>query len=444
MTLFFDNFDSGTLANWPTQIGTVSASAAAAYGGSAFGGRVSPGGGSAGQIATSTTKWAQNTFTWTFIHVKFRFNSLPVGTTADTFTLQTALQLDNFDFYYNNTTGTFWFDLKGANFIDLGKAPIIGHWYDFQAKVFFGATTYTGQVQLDGVQSAVLNSFGETSSFVRSFHIGTSSTTKTFQLDVDDVYIDVGTTEPNFEVFTPMTFSHSKDSRLFFNTEHISGTVSGFTTQAERNLSGVTSILDTGNRFIPGLNEGALQIEGTFDSTPGVTITTHEVLRDSIGVDNAALTTACPSGLTIGFPAFVGRGDASSYEVESAVADAVKYTFQSTGDNGVDWGVILHAHNAVTATGQDASSDGLAATTGGGVALLHVTAASGTTPSATIKVQHSTDNSTWVDLITFTAATVKTSEYKTVSGTVNRYLRAQYTISGTGPSFTFLLSFARR
>jgi hypothetical protein len=62
----------------------------------------------------------------------------------------------------------------------------------------------------------------------------------------------------------------------------------------------------------------------------------------------------------------------------------------------------------------------------------------------TAKIQHSADNSSWADLGTFTAVTAANA-YQRISGTgtVNRYLRAQYTITGTSPSFTFHLSAAR-
>jgi hypothetical protein len=68
----------------------------------------------------------------------------------------------------------------------------------------------------------------------------------------------------------------------------------------------------------------------------------------------------------------------------------------------------------------------------------------GTTPTITWKVQHSVDNSVWIDLMTFTLANDATSERETVSGTVNRYLRAIRTVGGSGgPTFECALSVAR-
>ena len=70
---------------------------------------------------------------------------------------------------------------------------------------------------------------------------------------------------------------------------------------------------------------------------------------------------------------------------------------------------------------------------------LKVTAASGTTPTLNVKVQHSPDGTTWTDVGTaFTQATGATTEHKVVSG-LDRFVRGVATIAGTTPSFTFSL-----
>jgi hypothetical protein len=91
--------------------------------------------------------------------------------------------------------------------------------------------------------------------------------------------------------------------------------------------------------------------------------------------------------------------------------------------------------------------DNTAPSTNGGVAHLHVTANT-RNGATTFKVQHSTDNSTWVDLVTFTSVTAATTGAQRVevaSGTtVQRHLRAQATTAGTTGSITYTVSFARR
>lgn len=68
---------------------------------------------------------------------------------------------------------------------------------------------------------------------------------------------------------------------------------------------------------------------------------------------------------------------------------------------------------------------------------LSVTAASGTTPSLTVNVQTSPDNSSWYVVGSFAAKTAVGSESKAFSG-LDRYVRLQWAApSGTTPSFTF-------
>lgn len=238
-----------------------------------------------------------------------------------------------------------------------------------------------------------------------------------------------------------MAFVHSKNSRVLVNDGHLSGTINGYTVGHSRQLSDVTTVLDDGARWLPGLLGGSLALRGLFDSAAG---SVHAKVSAAVGVDNGLLVTVLPDGFTIGKPAFIAVTDLEGYTVDASVAEAVTVAVDAAPDDGVDWGVCQHAHGAETATGNSTSVDATASTTGGGVASLHVTTVSGTTPSNTVKIQHSTDNSAWVDLITFTAATAATSERKTVTGTVNRYTRETHTISGTTPNFTYAAAFARR
>lgn len=237
-----------------------------------------------------------------------------------------------------------------------------------------------------------------------------------------------------------MTFVHSKSSRVLMNEDHLSGSITGYTVGHTRQMSETSVILDDGAKFIPGLLGGSVSIQGLFDSAAG---NIHEEISAAVGTDNSLLVTVLPDGFTIGKPAFIAVTDIENYQVDASVSEAVTVAIDAMPDDGVDWGVSQHAHSADTATGNSTSVDNTAATTGGGVASLHVTAVSGTTPSNTVKIQHSADNSAWVDLITFTAATAATSERKTVTGTVNRYTRETHTIS-PGASFTYAAAFARR
>ncbi|WP_433114292.1 hypothetical protein [Micromonospora sp. CA-246542] len=232
---------------------------------------------------------------------------------------------------------------------------------------------------------------------------------------------------------------HSKQSRVLINDAHVSGRVSGWSTTQSRSYGSVTGLLDDGERFVPGLLSGSMTVSGTFDSDPD---TLYDKVAAAAGVDNGALITVLPDGFTVGKPALMAVADLSEFDVPASVSEAVTLSVTATADEAVELGVVLHGLQAETAGGNSSSVNNLASTANGGVAALHVSAFSGLT-GLTVKVQHSTDGSVWVDLMTFTAATGKTSERKTVAGTVNQYTRALWTVTGTG-SATFALAFARR
>lgn len=77
------------------------------------------------------------------------------------------------------------------------------------------------------------------------------------------------------------------------------------------------------------------------------------------------------------------------------------------------------------------------------IAYLNVTAATGTTPSLTVKLQDSPDGVTWYDIPSgaFTAATAVGTQRLTVSN-IGPLLRAVSTVTGTTPSFTVDLQLA--
>jgi hypothetical protein len=193
---FGDDFESGGTAAWPTVTGTVTVVAGAARAGS-YGLRLSPGAGAAATVATSTTKWDQD-MVWGTMACRFRINTLTAsGTSMDLVTLRTTAAAGHLDFFVHSTTRTFWFDLVGGSSeYDTGITADVGVWHDLQLRVFYGDTRWWAWVQLDGVEYGPLTQATATPSFVRSLHLGTASTTKTYEIDVDSVVVVVGDQRP--------------------------------------------------------------------------------------------------------------------------------------------------------------------------------------------------------------------------------------------------------
>ena len=209
-----------------------------------------------------------------------------------------------------------------------------------------------------------------------------------------------------------------------------------------RTMYDATTLADSSVVYEPGLQQIGFALTGLFDAATGAG-TLLDDITSRLGSATPTAATISPSGFTAGNPAWLLPALTVDYQLSSSVADLVPFTLNLGAGAAPGLGSCLTALAAQTATGNGTSQDNSAATTSGAVAHLHITAVSGTTPSMTVIVQHSTNNSTWTTLGSFSAATAVGSQTLQISGTVNRYVRASFTISGTDPSFTTLVALAR-
>ena len=120
---------------------------------------------------------------------------------------------------------------------------------------------------------------------------------------------------------------------------------------------------------------------------------------------------------------------------------ALSFSVSQMGEGIIpEWGQMLTAGKRTdTEATNGATKDDSASTSAGASSVLHVFSFTGT--NVTVTVQDSTNGSSWATLIAHTAADDVTSERKTVSGTVNRYLRV--ITAGTFSSAVFALSLRR-
>ena len=189
--------------------------------------------------------------------------------------------------------------------------------------------------------------------------------------------------------------------------------------------------------FIAGLGSGSLSLSGLFDG--GANASDVE-FNSALAAASGKVVTVGHGGLTIGNGATLLSGRLTGYNVQAPHNDAVRLSATWDADGGVRGGVSLHDLEAETATGNFTAVDNTSSTAFGGVGHLHVTAFTGT--SIDIRIQDSPDNAIWTDLITFTSVTGVTQERSTVTGTVDRYVRAIIN-AGTFTSCTFTVAFAR-
>ncbi len=248
------------------------------------------------------------------------------------------------------------------------------------------------------------------------------------------------------------TFVHGKGSKTYIDefdlTDYFNAADAAFT----QDTGEVTAYGASSRSYIPGLASAALTLGGMWSAdTDG----SDEELEGLLANATSPLTTVALSGGTIGNRAIMMKSDLTNYGISSPVADVVSVSadFQCTTDATTNLtyacqtGVQLTtgASIAFGALGNLGSVDNAASSASGGFAILHIPTNSIGGGVTTIKVQHSADNATFADLITFStvAASTKTSELKAVSGTVNRYIRATAATAGSSGAITFMLSFAR-
>lgn len=239
-----------------------------------------------------------------------------------------------------------------------------------------------------------------------------------------------------------MAFIHGKSATVLFGAYNLSTYL---------NELGLTKTIETGETttfsadsktYVVGLQDGTASLSGLFD---GDADAIDAVMQAAIASDNRDVTTLSPAAEAVGVVGYLVDAHTGTYEISSPVADVVSVTADLQSEAGIERGVLLTDASAISSTSSGTSYDSGASSANGAVAHLHVTA-NDRDDDIDVKVQHSSDNVSWVDLGTFTtvSSTSTTSERITITGTVNRYLRADFTVAGSTGSATIHVSIARR
>ena len=246
------------------------------------------------------------------------------------------------------------------------------------------------------------------------------------------------------------TFRHGKNTVVVFDKYDLSQYFNSVTTSAMAEAVETTTFGSANKTYAIGMKDGTIAFEGLWS---GVLDTegSDAILHAAFGAESKIPITVATEGATLGRRCKLINSDDTSYEIKAAVADMVTISgsAQASGTvGGIDGGVLLAASQALTATVANTGVDNAAASTNGGVAHLHVTTNT-RNGAITVKVQHSSNNSTWADLVSFTAttsATTTSERIEVAAGTsVNRYLRANVSgFAGSSGTATITVGFARR
>ena len=229
------------------------------------------------------------------------------------------------------------------------------------------------------------------------------------------------------------SFIHGKDAVVYQDGNDLTGYLRSLSNSAEVETADTTTFADDDKTYVPGLADATLSAEGLFDAT------FDGELNTITGSGTKSVWSVYPGGDAVGTP---GRGyslDVTSAERTAEIGDVVMVSIEGQSSVGTEPIKSHHALAQRTASGTATVVDNAASSANGGVGYLHATAASGT---VVVKVQHSSDNSTYADLVTLGTVTASARSFRTtVAGAVNRYTRLVYTItSGTA---TFVAGFGR-
>lgn len=240
-----------------------------------------------------------------------------------------------------------------------------------------------------------------------------------------------------------MSITHGKDGRVYVNGYDLSAFLRQTSVSADVDTAEVTTYANNGVKsFIAGLSSATLSASGLFDPAA---LGSNDVLTAALGGDTAGnadnLWLVWPQGDTRGNAGTAMNAVGTKYSVNTPVDDVVDVQAEATSSTGTDMVRSLLALSTVTGTGAETAVDNGASSANGGAAYVMATAATGFT-TATVKVQHSSDNVSFADLATFTVTAANTAERATFTGTVNRYLRANIT-AFTGTNLTLTVAAAR-
>jgi hypothetical protein len=235
------------------------------------------------------------------------------------------------------------------------------------------------------------------------------------------------------------TFTHGKEATVFINGYEVSDHLNSVTVSGEADTVEVSTLGTSDKAYIGGMRDATVSAEGFY---AGASSDIDSEMSTNLGATTT--WTAVMEADAIGATAYGVRAIETTYEVGAEIGGAVAITVEGQVTERREAARVLHPHGSETSTGTTTGLDNSASTANGAAAYLQVTAASGTTPTLDVKVQHSSDGTTYADLLTFTQVTAANAyERVATTGTVNRYLRVEFTIGGTSPDFTFHVAAAR-
>lgn len=230
-----------------------------------------------------------------------------------------------------------------------------------------------------------------------------------------------------------------KDCTIWANEFDLTADTNGVEGDWEADEVDATNFASAGNQELKaGIAKSSVALQTFYDSAAGGVESVLTSLKGTTG----NIISVTPDGAAHSRAIFA-RGLGGSLKMPFKLGDMARLEggFKTSSAEGLVEGYVLLPKSTITATSTGTIyNDGAVSSTQKVYGALHVFAASGTTPSLTVKVQSAAlvGFGSPTDRLTFAAKTAVGSEFLSASGAItDAFWRVSYTISGTTPSFTF-------
>lgn len=234
------------------------------------------------------------------------------------------------------------------------------------------------------------------------------------------------------------------NARLFTGGADLTSVNNKLEVSAERAAVDTTNFGSSGwTESLAGLGETEINAEGFWEATDAGKV------DDAMWAQLGGLTswTASPNTGAVADLAYFTSALTGSYQLGGEVGDVAPWTAKAAGSWPLVRGVIAHPSGTartVTGTGT-AQSLGAVSATQNLYAALHVLSVTGTvTPTITVTIQSDSAEAfpSSATVLSFAAATAIGGQILRVPGAItDTWFRPQWTISGTDPSFLFVVAF---
>lgn len=208
-----------------------------------------------------------------------------------------------------------------------------------------------------------------------------------------------------------------------------------FAPELSRDMLDNTTLCNTGSRtFLPGHKTGTISGEGIWDADSSDSSKIHDVMTEAFESGTALNITSSLESITQGSSAalMVESAKVENYTVKSELDQLVMASVQLRPD-AIQYGLWIYKGSEDSDTDTGASVDNGAATTNGGLFQAHLYKQDDSTAtSGTFSLEHSTNNSTWVELAADSVPTTFGAFGITIDAgtTIHRYTRVIFTSSG--------------